>query len=313
MCTGKKGQLLNMDFNVLKDQSPIVVVGTGGSGTRVVNEVLMKCGCYIGRNLNLALDNMDFAFTFPARITWLRKTFPFETIDQRKSAGEALSLFLKLNFKQRLTLQDRIFYLKIFCEYFERDNFRLLRRKSLHERIENFLTHHRSKPSPVSISTVNHVKWGFKLPGATFCLNFLIDSFPGIKIVHVVRDGRDMAFGGNQNLLLFYAGFFGLPKEYSPRNSFVFWSRVNHWAYDLCTKRLGRDQYHIVRFEDICLQPKREIDKLLAFVDLQSRANNFELYNIPQKIPSIGRWRKNASVLKDVDESTLRLFGFVLK
>jgi hypothetical protein len=73
---------------------------------------------------------------------------------------------------------------------------------------------------------------------------------------------------------------------------------------------LGRDQYYIVRFEDICLEPKREIDKLLAFADLQSRANHFELYNIPQKIPSIGRWRKNASALEDVDESTLRLFGF---
>ena len=299
------------DINVLKHRPPIVVLGSGGSGTRVIAEVLMKCGCYIGRNLNAALDNMDFAFTFPARILWLKKNFPFETLDQRKSVMEALSLFLKLNFKERLTLKDRFFYLRTFSEYLQGDNFRLLRTRPLRERFANFLTHHRNKPSSPSNSTANYVKWGFKLPGAILCLNSLIDSFPGIKIVHMVRDGRDMAFGKNQVLVLFYADLFGLDRKYSAENSFAFWSRVNRWAYDLCKKRLVEDQYHVMRFEDICLQPKREIDRLLAFVELQALGNN-ELYDIPQKIPSMGRWKEHASALKDVEgSSTLQLFGYV--
>ena len=51
-----------MRKKALKELPPVVVFGTGGSGTRVVADILRQSGCFIGNNLNRALDNQDFGF-----------------------------------------------------------------------------------------------------------------------------------------------------------------------------------------------------------------------------------------------------------
>jgi hypothetical protein len=43
---------------------PCVIGGVGGSGTRVVAEILKQMGCYMGSNLNFANDNKGFAELF---------------------------------------------------------------------------------------------------------------------------------------------------------------------------------------------------------------------------------------------------------
>ncbi|MDX1409058.1 MAG: hypothetical protein R3330_13010, partial [Saprospiraceae bacterium] len=42
-------------------QAPVIVGGIGGSGTRVVAEILQASGVYLGTYLNAALDNVFFA------------------------------------------------------------------------------------------------------------------------------------------------------------------------------------------------------------------------------------------------------------
>ena len=43
--------------------------------------------------------------------------------------------------------------------------------------------------------------WGWKHPHSLLLLPLLVDAWPRLRFVHVVRDGRDMAFSANRNQL----------------------------------------------------------------------------------------------------------------
>ena len=49
---------------------PVAIGGIGGSGTRVVVEILQDLGYYVGDDLNPALDNLLFTLLFKRRSLW---------------------------------------------------------------------------------------------------------------------------------------------------------------------------------------------------------------------------------------------------
>lgn len=57
--------------------SPILVGGVGGSGTRVVTEILMEMGVFMGKNLNLSKDYIEYGLA--------------KTLRELKSNGEGKS------------------------------------------------------------------------------------------------------------------------------------------------------------------------------------------------------------------------------
>ena len=57
----------------MNKSSPVIIGGVGGSGTRVVAEILDNLGFYIGNDLNPAKDNLWFLLLFK-RPRWYRKT-----------------------------------------------------------------------------------------------------------------------------------------------------------------------------------------------------------------------------------------------
>ena len=50
-----------------KRNSPIIIGGIGGSGTRVIAEILTLLDVYLGRALNKSLDNLWFTALFKRR------------------------------------------------------------------------------------------------------------------------------------------------------------------------------------------------------------------------------------------------------
>ncbi|BCW93430.1 MAG: hypothetical protein KatS3mg007_1324 [Thermoanaerobaculum sp.] len=43
--------------------------------------------------------------------------------------------------------------------------------------------------------------WGWKEPRSIYLLPFWNELMPSLRFIHVIRDGRDMAFSANQNQL----------------------------------------------------------------------------------------------------------------
>src|SRR5205807_8226874 len=106
----------------------------------------------------------------------------------------------------------------------------------------------------LSGSTAESTRWGWKAPRSVYLLPFLHAQFPQLKFIHVLRDGRDMAFSKNQNQLRKHGRAILNWRERwfypVPLRSLLLWERVNLRAAEYGEGRLC-ENYYRVRFEDL--------------------------------------------------------------
>jgi hypothetical protein len=121
----------------------------------------------------------------------------------------------------------------------------------------------------------------------------LNQQFPGFRFIHVVRNGLDMAFSGNQNQVQQFSEWILSKSERALPGQFqalLFWGRVNELAADYGEKYLGR-RYLRIAFEEICLQPELAIKRIHEFI---GNLDPFDLVAAIGEIqvpPTIGRWQ----------------------
>lgn len=115
--------------------------------------------------------------------------------------------------------------------------------------------------------------WGWKFPETYLIAPYVARLFPRARYVHLVRDGRDLAF--KQHLtddprkrvgqaVLSACGALHLPHHLQAASS---------WAYqvdrfDAFRHELPRSSVLDVRFEDLCTSPKKWARTLSAFLEL---------------------------------------------
>ena len=108
-----------------------------------------------------------------------------------------------------------------------------------------FATHAATKSKP---------RWGDKTPGYGSDLDILWKLFPGSKVIHVVRDGRDVALS-NRTLSW---GIYSMPRVASA------------WRWEtLLTRKLGHmiDAHYLeVRYEDLVQDPERELRRICTHI-----------------------------------------------
>jgi hypothetical protein len=152
--------------------------------------------------------------------------------------------------------------------------------------------------------------WGWKEPRSIFFLPFFHRHIPSLRFLHVVRDGRDMAFSRNQNQLRKHGPAIGVTGS-SARDSITLWSRANMAAADYGEERLG-SRYLRVRFEDLCAQPVESASRVLAFFELD--ADPVPASSEVRMQASIGRWRRQdrrvVAGLQEAGGAALARFGY---
>jgi len=82
--------------------------------------------------------------------------------------------------------------------------------------------------------------WGWKEPRCIYLLPFFHERFPALRFLHVLRDGRDMAYSPNQNQLTRHGQTLLQPAEAAwpqPVRSAALWSRLNLLCPALLTSR----------------------------------------------------------------------------
>ena len=160
-------------------------------------------------------------------------------------------------------------------------------------------------------------RWGWKGPRSIYLLPFLHAQFPDLKFVHVVRDGRDMAFSKNQNQLRKHGRAVLTRRERwfnsEPARAILLWGRVNLRAAEYGESQLG-ENYLAVRFEDLCEAPVETTARLMRFLDVDLDAVSIAGVEIAPPL-SLGRWRKQPSRLISKLERaaavSLRKFGYL--
>lgn len=160
-------------------------------------------------------------------------------------------------------------------------------------------------------------RWGWKAPRSIYLLPFLHAQFPELKFVHVLRDGRDMAFSKNQNQLRKHGARVMSSRECwfssEPVRSILLWARVNLQAAEFCEMHL-ENNYLRIRFEDLCEKPIETTTQLLQFLDSDLDPESVARGEIAPP-DSLGRWRVQpvaiVSKLERVARAALRKFGYI--
>lgn len=272
-------------------EPPVAIGGVGGSGTRLIAELLIRLGFSLGSDLNESLDNLWFTLLFK-RLGILRcPDSEFQTcvdLFLRHMQGCTELDTTDQTFLKQLALTDRLQHDSLW----------------LKERVASFC----SPPS----DAVRTGRWGWKEPNTHVVSARLMRSIPTLKYIHVVRNGLDMAYSQNQNQLrLWGPRFLGIdPVPIDPRHSLKYWCRVHEHLLAVFECFPGRCL--LLNFDRLCEDPRRHLDGMLTFLDVDpSRARIDELALLIHPPASIGRYRDfDTSLLDPQDIGTVAKLGF---
>jgi hypothetical protein len=152
--------------------------------------------------------------------------------------------------------------------------------------------------------------WGWKEPRSLYLLGLLDEQLPGLRFLHVVRDGRDMALSSNQVQLRKHGdAVLGAGAEPEALRSIALWRAINLRAAET-GERMG-DRYLRLRFEDLCAEPERRVAEVLRFFGLEGDAERIAAEEV-QAPPSLGRWRDSdlRAALTERAADALARFGY---
>lgn len=157
--------------------------------------------------------------------------------------------------------------------------------------------------------------WGWKNPRSIYLLPFFHSVYPEMKFLHVIRDGRDMAFSKNQNQLHKHGKVIlnNHEKKYPlPVKSIILWSYVNNKATNYGEEKMNNN-YMRIHFEDLCSDSENVIKRIFDFLGSSNDHLEDVINNI--RVPkTIGRWEKQnikiLSRLHVIGECSLKRFGY---
>lgn len=276
----------------LNTSQPVAIGGVGGSGTRLVAQLLSDLGFFLGADLNESNDNLWFTLLFKRR-------------EILQAPGEELAdlvaaFHCAMNGSGPLTCTQR--------EHVER-----LAGAGRPAHDTEWLQHRaRSFESWTARERQAAGAWGWKEPNTHVVLQRLAPLLPGMKYVHVVRNGLDMAYSSNQaQLLLWGPSFLGLETvDTSPRLSLKYWHEAHRRVLEH-GKELG-DRFLLLSYDKLCAEPAEGLGTLLRFLGAEpERATRDRLLASIHPPKSVGRFRRHPpSELDPEDIAFARDLGF---
>lgn len=278
--------------NQLQPIKPILIFGAPGSGTTLLYQIL----CSHRDVAYITLNMMRAGVRKHGRIVG----------DRRKA------LFILQNLIHRDTTSNLPHEADAFwMTYFDYYNYMTEK-----DRTEEMTRYFRKKVLQVQ-SLWGRSRFVNKNLQNCFRIRLLNSIFPDAKFIHIIRDGRAVAFsilnkkdaGATSPILV--VGFKDiLGGKYQAGRSKLYnyglaWTEYVSKARE--ASAFGQNRYYEVRYENLVKEPYNELRNILDFCEL-SRYNEFE-----EKIPRIQdmdkKWREKASKdqLIDMEESTFEL------
>jgi hypothetical protein len=272
----------------------IAIGGLGGSGTRVVAQIFIDSGIYMGDDLNPSNDNQFFTRLLKNPI-WLEQATQYDInkrlrILKKYMTGSNLNLFEIIEVLQACSSNPTIHSDKNYYKWFLKRQFK-------------------GKEKELRI-------WGWKEPNTHLLLLPLFNFFPEMKYVHVVRHGLDMAFSGNKNQLNYWGKKFGISVEKDDDENVLskkqldYWIKTTQLAIEI-GKKFG-DRFYLLNYQSLCEQPITEVPKLIDFWGNDTNPTLMKkLISIPKISSSNGRYKtKDLSIFSGEQIQAVANLGF---
>lgn len=235
---------------------PVAVGGVGGSGTRIIAELLTEMGVFMGDFVNHALDN--YAWPLGAELDVPDIAPPPHR--RQQSIAYALGGF-EHAMLGALARSDR-----------------------------------------------PYLGWGWKVPTSFLWLSELHDFFPGLRYLHVIRHGLDMAYSRNRSQVQLWGHRFDMSpgSRPSPEEVLRYWVRANRHAVAQGGALL-RDRFLLINFDALCMNPEKGIGRMAGMLGLSlDRYHMAELVRRVHPPRSMNRYRRQPDLaalnLDDVRE-----------
>ena len=150
--------------------------------------------------------------------------------------------------------------------------------------------------------------FGWKMGVTLFMMPMVLDAFPQARVIHLIRDGRDvmlsrldarMDFSARLNRLVVFGDpdidrWRGRPLTAETVAAHRNEIEMRHWVtaveFGLRCRVYG-DRYLEVRYEDICRSPVSEVERIFDFLQLPFRADARDWFRQSVSIGRIGKWR----------------------
>jgi len=229
---------------------PVAIGGVGGSGTRLVAELLRLRGVYTGDDLNLANDTLWFTLLFKRA----------EILDCGDAEFDQLTHALVSGLRGGAPLADPwVARIRGLAQDRPQHPASWLRQRA------DSLIRAASRSDCAS-------RWGWKEPNTHLVIERLWQRLPDLRYVHVVRHGLDMAYSGNQNQLsLWGRHMLGQDGPITPTRALAYWCRV-HERMRVVLEH-NRHRMYWLDYDLLCREPQRVLADLASFLDLDRAAN----------------------------------------
>jgi hypothetical protein len=147
-------------------------------------------------------------------------------------------------------------------------------------------------------------RWGWNQPNSHVMVPLLLDSFPALKYIYVVRNGLDMALGYNQNQLMYFWGDVMLDGDFSPgpRNALRYW--VASYRRLQADARRFPGQVYFLDYDNLCRSPGEQLERLNDFLGLQVAPPALEAARAIVSVPATAGRRRDAD-LRQFDAADL--------
>ena len=222
---------------------PIGVGGVGGSGTRLIADLLNHMGAFMGPYVQPSNDNLSW----PPFRKLLADIDPLDESTRRKIAFKDIARFEA----EMLGLYTS--------------------------------------------GKTNHHTWFWKVPTTFFWLEYLAEYFEGMKYIHVIRHGVDMAFTKNIRQFVNWAHFVGIevstPVEIA--QLLEYWIKANDLAVSKARDLLG-ERFLLLSFDDVCTRPQQTLEEMMEFVGTPASEVDIDtLLGLINKPSSMGRYQQH--------------------
>ena len=240
---------------------PVAIGGVGGSGTRVIAAIVESLGFDPGANLNRPRDDLTFTVLFkrPDAYPGVRGLVPAD----HPAAVAATRVFCSVRSGGHRLGADVVPMVRasISLPAHSTGSGPTMAVADMNRRIRRL----RRLPGVFRHRPVGAGPWMWKEPNTLFFLPTLYGQIPGLRYVHVVRNGLSMATSSNNYQLTNWSYLFDIGRD-GPDDvrQLVYWARANLAVTDFLD---GRPEALLVSHERTVTEPDAVAEQISAFLD----------------------------------------------